>query len=135
MLERWEAVVLRLWRLPPGGDSTVAFSRETKWKGVLCPTQSCSQVRWLKGKDSVYKVFWSGNSEGTNGVGILLAKKWTDKVFEVQRPSDRIILLKLIIGKTVYTLVNVYAPQQGRPEAEKDRFYDQLNAGRSQDSS
>ena len=50
------------------------------------------------------------------------------KVFEVQRPSDRIILLKLIIGKTVYTLVNVYAPQQGRPEAEKDRFYDQLNA-------
>ena len=29
---------------------------------------------------------------------------------------------------TVYTLVNVYAPQQGRPEAEKDRFYDQLNA-------
>ena len=56
---------------------------------------------------------------------MLLAKKWTDKVFEVQRPSDRIILLKLIIGKTVYNLVNVYAPQQGRPE---DRFYDQLNA-------
>ena len=104
------------------------FLQETNWKGVLCPSQSRSQVRWLKGKDSVYKVFWSGNSEGTNGVGILLAKKWTDKVFEVQRPSDRIILLKLIIGKTVYTLVNVYAPQQGRPEAEKDRFYDQLNA-------
>ena len=104
------------------------FLQETKWKGVLCPSQSRSQVRWLKGKDSVYKVFWSGNSEGTNGVGILLAKKWTDKVFEVQHPSDRIILPKLIIGKTVYTLVNVYAPQQGRPEAEKDRFYDQLNA-------
>ena len=104
------------------------FLQETKWKGVMCPSQSHSQVRWLKGKDSIYKVFWSGNSEGTNGVGILLAKKWTDKVFEVQRPSDRIILLKLIIGKTVYTLVNVYAPHQGRPEAEKDHFYDQLNA-------
>ena len=104
------------------------FLQETKWKGVLCPSQSHSQVRWLKGKDSAYKVFWSGNSEGTNGVGILLAKKWTDKVFEVQRPSDRIILLKLIIGKTVCTLVNVYAPQQGSPEAEKGRFYDQLNA-------
>ena len=57
------------------------FLQETKWKGVLFPSQSRSQVRWLKGKDSVYKVFWSGNSEGTNGVGILLAKKWTDKVF------------------------------------------------------
>ena len=85
-------------------------------------------MRWSKGKDSVYKVFGSGNSKGTNGVGILLAKKWTDNFFEVQRPSDRIFLLKLIIGKTVYTLVNVYAPQQGRPEAEQHRLYDQLNA-------
>ena len=33
------------------------FRQETKWKGVLCPPQSRSQVRWLKGKDSVYKVF------------------------------------------------------------------------------
>ena len=125
MLERWEAVVLRLWRLPPGGDSIVAFSKRPSGRGCCVhpnPVLKCGG--W---KDSVYKVFWSGNSEGTNGVGILLAKKWTDKVFEVQRPSDRIILLKLIIGKTVYTLVNVYAPQQGRPKAEKDRFYDQLN--------
>ena len=53
------------------------FLQETKWKGVLCPSQFRSQVWWLKGKDSVYKVFWSGNSEGTNGVGILLAKKWS----------------------------------------------------------
>ena len=57
----------------------------------------------MKGKDSAYKVFWSGNPDGTNGVGILLAKKWVDKVFEVQRPTDRIILLKLIIGKQVYS--------------------------------
>ena len=51
-----------------------------------------------------------------------------NKLFPQGFTSDRIILLRLIIRKTVYTLVNVYAPQQGRPEAEKDRFYDQLNA-------
>ena len=47
-------------------------------------------------------------------------------MFEVQRPSDRIILLKLIIRKTVYVFFSVYAPQKGRTDAEKDQFYDQL---------
>ena len=117
--------MLRLWRLPPGGDSTVAFSK--RLNGRVCCVHP-NTVRWLKGKDSAYKVFWSGNFEGTNGVGILLAEKWTEKVFKVQCQSGRIILLKLIIGKTVYTLFNVYTPQHGRPQAEKDRFYDQLNA-------
>ena len=104
----------------------VGFLQETRWKSPKLQTQSRSQARWLKGKNSVYKVYWSGNPEGTNGVGIILAKKWTDNVFEVQRTSDRIILIKLIIGKTVYTLVNVYAPQQGRSTEDKDTFYDQF---------
>ena len=102
--------------------------QETRWRGGESPTRSRTQVRWLKGKDSRYKFFWSGNSEGTNGVGILLAERWAKSVFEVQRISDRIILLRLIIGGTVFTLISVYAPQQGRPAAEKDRFYDQLHA-------
>ena len=33
MSERWEAVVLRLWRLPPGGDSIVAFSKRPNGRG------------------------------------------------------------------------------------------------------
>ena len=106
----------------------IVFLQETKWAGSECPTKNRAQVRWLKGKDSAYKAYWSGNNNRTNGVGILLAKKWTDSVFEVQRPSDRIILLKLIIGKEIYTFLSVYAPQTGRPDAEKDIFYDQLNS-------
>ena len=106
----------------------LAFMQETKWKGSDSPSDSRKQVRWIKGKDSRYKFFWSGNSEGTNGVGFLLAEKWAGSVFDVQRPSDRIILLKLIIGKTVYAFISVYAPQSGRPVTEKDHYYDQLNA-------
>ena len=106
----------------------VVFLQETRWKGAESASHSRTQVRWLKGKDSAYKIYWSGNPQGSAGVGILLSRKWTDKVYEVQRPTDRIILLKLFIGPTVYNFISVYAPQQGRPDAEKDRFYDQLNS-------
>ena len=106
----------------------VAGLQETRYRGVESATQSRTQVRWLKGKDSTYKFYWSGNPKSRNGEGILLAKKWTENVFGVQCISDRIILLKLIIGKTVFTIISVYAPQQGRPAAEKERFYDQLQS-------
>ena len=47
----------------------------------------------------------------------------------VQLISDRIILLELIIGKAVYTLISVYAPQQGRSAGrKKGRFYGQLQS-------
>ena len=62
--------------------------QETRWRG--------GSARMLKGKDSRYKLFWSGNDRGTAGVGFLLAEKWIEKVFDVQRISDRIILMKLI---------------------------------------
>ena len=92
-------------------------------RGVGSPTQSQTQVRLLKGKDSTYNFYWSCTPEGTNGADIPLAKNWTGNVFEVQLISDRIILLELIIGETVYTLISVCAPQQDRLAAEKERFY------------
>ena len=52
----------------------------------------------VKGKESKYKLYWSGNSKGTASVGVFLAEKWIEKVFEVRRVSDRIILIKLVVG-------------------------------------
>ena len=57
--------------------------QETRWKG--------GSARKLTGKDSVYKFLWSGNNQGTAGVGFLLAEKWINSVFEVRRVSDRIM--------------------------------------------
>ena len=54
-------------------------------------------VRIIVGKDSRYKYFWSGNNEGSGGVGILLAEKWWEKVFEVQPVSDRILLVRMVL--------------------------------------
>ena len=58
-------------------------------------------VKQIVGKDSRYKLFWSGNHNATGGVGVLLAEKWWE-VFEVVRVSDRIILIRMTIGKTVF---------------------------------
>lgn len=96
--------------------------QEHRWSGGL----AANQTRTLTGKDSRYKFFWCGNKEGLGGAGFLLAEKWIDKVFDVQRISDRILLLRLVVGSAVFTFLSVYAPQTGRPEADKVRFYDEL---------
>ena len=67
----------------------------------------------IKGKDTRYKVCWSGNDKDTVGVGVFLAEEWIRKIFEVQRVSDRIILVKLIVGQHVDTILCVNAPQNG----------------------
>ena len=47
---------------------------------------------------------------GTAGVGVFVAEEWIGKVFEVQRVSNRIILVKLIFGQHVNTILCVNAP-------------------------
>ncbi|MCU7898061.1 MAG: hypothetical protein KZQ61_05230, partial [Candidatus Thiodiazotropha sp. (ex Lucinoma aequizonata)] len=92
--------------------------QETRWK--------MGGVKKIDGKDSRYKIFWSGNDKGTGGVGVLLAEEWWERVFEVFRVSDRILLIRMVIGRTVFVFVCVYAPQANLSEAEKDRFYQML---------
>ena len=97
---------------------------EHRWAGGL----TANQARILMSKDSKYKFFWCGSSSGLSGIGILLAERWVDKAFEVKRTSDRILQLKLVIGRAVFTFLAVNAPQVGLPEVEKERFYDQLQS-------
>ena len=87
-----------------------------------------NQARIIVGKDSKYKLYWSGCRQGIGGVGILLAEKWIDKVLRVDRFTDSIMLLRLIIGSVIFSFFSLYAPQAGRPEAQKVSFYDQLQA-------
>lgn len=96
--------------------------QEHRWRGGL----AANQVRFLKGKNSKFKFFYCSQQSGLGGAGILIAESWVNQVCEVQRISDRIILIKLIIGKSVLALVSVYAPQVGLPPEAKQRFYDQL---------
>ena len=47
-------------------------------------------------------------------------------VFEVQQVSDRILVLCLVLGESVFTFVSVYAPQAGHLNEQKTMFYDEL---------
>ena len=79
--------------------------QERRWRGV--------SARLVKGKDSIFKLFWVGN---------LLAEKWVEAIFDVKHVSDRIMLVKLVVGKNVVTLLLVYPPQAGRGDSVKDLF-------------
>ena len=92
----------------------VCCIQETRYRGGSCRT--------IKGKDTRYKLYWSGNNKGTAGLGVFVAEEWIEKVFEVQRVSDR------IIGQHVVTFLSVYTPQSGLSDEVKDLFFDQLHA-------
>ena len=92
--------------------------QEHRWRGA--------SARMIDGKDSRYKFFWCGNTDGFGGCGVLLKEKWADKVIDVNRVNPRIIVLKVIVDATVVTVVCVYAPQCGLSDSVKDKFYDEL---------
>jgi Reverse transcriptase (RNA-dependent DNA polymerase)/Endonuclease/Exonuclease/phosphatase family len=85
--------------------------QETRWKGGNARTFGR------------YKFFWSGCEGGTAGVGVLVADKWVDHVLEVKRISERIMVLRVKVEKSVLNLITVYAPQVGRPMEEKEEFF------------
>ena len=76
--------------------------------------------------DAKYKLWYSGNDYGTNGVGLLLHIDLVDNVIEVERFNDRIMKIKMVLGKRVYHIFSAYAPQVGRPAEEKEAFLEQL---------
>ena len=73
-----------------------------------------------------YKLFWIGNQEGNGGVGVLLAEKWIQKVIHVNHVNDRLMLLKVLVGKRVVTIISTYAPQQGLSDDAKEKLYADL---------
>ena len=57
-----------------------------------------------------------------------MAEEWIEKVFEVQRVSDRILLSKTYSWSACgYSFVCV-CPQSGLSDVDKDLFFDQLRA-------
>ena len=98
-----------------------------KRKVDVCGLQ---EVRWKKEGTQFfgtferrYKLWWSGNSSGIGGVEILV-KQLCEKVVDVLRKSDRVMVIVLAFGKQVIRVITVYGPQVGRPLEKKYRFYD-----------
>ena len=87
------------------------------------------EVRW-KGEGSRalqgYKLIWKGNSEGTAGVGVLVASELADRIIRVERINDRVIAVDLVIGEQIVKVVSCYAPQTEKNQIEKEGFWRQV---------
>ena len=55
-----------------------------------------------------YKLFWQGCNKGT--AGVFIAERWIDSVVDVVRVNERIMYVKLVIGKQLGNIVSSYAP-------------------------
>ena len=90
----------------------------------------CAQETWWEGESARmigangrrYKFFWQGCNKGTAGVGVFIAERWIDSVVNVVRVNERIMYVKLVIGKQILNIVSAYATQVGLSAEEKDDF-------------
>jgi len=62
----------------------------------------------------------------SDGVGMFVAEKWVDSVLEVERHSDRVLILKMVLDNSLMNVITVYAPHSGKPEEEKENFWKKL---------
>ena len=65
-------------------------------------------------------MFWIGNNKGMGG--ILLAEKQVEAVVDVQCVSDKIIFIKLIVEKSIVTVLSISALQAGFDDSMKYLF-------------
>ena len=59
---------------------------------------------------------------GIHGVGMLVANRWIEKVLDVKLVSERLMVVRVIVGRSVLNLVSVYAPQTGWSKVVKEEF-------------
>ena len=94
---------------------------------LLETTLRGESVRIISEKAARYKLLWIGN--GKCLVGIFFTKKWVDKVINISRVSDRMIVNKVFVQGIIFSLISdltVYAPQCGLYYNQKEDFFDSL---------
>ena len=89
--------------------------QETKWSGA--------KAKRIGG----YNVYYNGQQHKINGVAIAISQKFNHTIKEVQRISDRIMLVTMIFGKRATNIICVYAPQASSPSTTKDAFWELLD--------
>ena len=55
-----------------------------------------------------------------------MAEKWVDSVVKVKRHSKRVLILKMVLDNSLMNVLTVYAPHSGKPEEEKENFWNEL---------
>lgn len=91
--------------------------QETKWKG--------SKARNI-GND--YKLLYHGTTNKRNGVGIILDGNLSQRIINIERRSDRLMVVKLAMdNQPPLNIISPYAPQTGCSEQEKHDFWEDFD--------
>lgn len=94
--------------------------QETKW------SNRSNKTRFLDTRTKSFKLFFHGDTNGKNGVGIIVSSEWLQNIVNICKVSDRIMSIKLVVGRQVWNIVSVYAPQVGLSAEEKEKFWREL---------
>ena len=71
-----------------------------------------------------YELFYSGSTDDTrHGVGLIIHPDLSCHVEKIYNVNSRIIAVTMNMSNYKLSLIQTYAPQQGRPQEEKDDFY------------
>ena len=73
-----------------------------------------------------YQLFYKGGRAAQHGVGFLVSEEIAGKISHLNFKCDRIISFSLKLGTFKASIIQVYAPQQGRTQEEKEEFYRHL---------
>ena len=93
--------------------------QETRWKG--------GSAKWMGKAGSRFKFFWKGSDVAVGGIGIMMCESLAERVIRVDRVSDRLLLVKFVLNKRVVNVISAYAPQSGRPDIEKEAFWQRIH--------
>ncbi|ESO08258.1 hypothetical protein HELRODRAFT_184635, partial [Helobdella robusta] len=72
------------------GMVDVAALQEIRWKG--------EGTRFVGAKGGRHKLWWKGD-DGTGGVGVMVREELVEKVLEVRRTSNGVIVMVMVFGK------------------------------------
>ena len=70
-----------------------------------------------------YQLLYKGGRTARHGVGLIVSEELAGKISHPNFKSDRIISFSLKLGLCKISIIQVYAPQQGRPQEEKEEFF------------
>lgn len=73
-----------------------------------------------------YQLLYSGGEAHRHGVGVILTEEMAQRVESVDYGGERMMMFSIKMEHIGISIIQVYAPQQGRNEEEKEEFYRKL---------
>nr|GEV06369.1 craniofacial development protein 2-like [Tanacetum cinerariifolium] len=95
-------------------------------RGGICGSSETRSDKSAK-EGNGYKLWYSGSQTARNRIGVILKASLKDKVVHVNRSSDGIRTLTLVIDGETVNVISAYAPQVGLNGEDKKTFWDSLD--------